>query len=275
MRPALLSEELVTLLKSALASGSTRRALVSEPLVTLEKSAFFPSSCWTPLLGSSRRSRGSLREGLMPGSVAMGGCRGKNPTPFVKTALRWREGRGPLLARVAPRRRRRQARRGAPWIDVEPAAAGVARLDPQRLRPASRQQVAEDLFDALFMEAGVVAEGHEVAQQAGAVDARATVADADAGPVRLAGDGAVRLEQLRTQGPGDLPGRIGDQQRGIGRAVVVEVDVEPVDGFGVVIRGHRRQAEGHFHRRPDRAGEVSGDSRAHVFGGVEAGGVER
>src|SRR5690554_3579040 len=79
MRRALVSEELVTLLKSALASGSTRRALVSEPLVTLEKSAFFPSSCWTPLLGSSRRSRGSLREGLMPGSVAMGAVAARIP----------------------------------------------------------------------------------------------------------------------------------------------------------------------------------------------------
>src|SRR5690606_33166123 len=94
-------------------------------------------------------------------------------TTVARGMLRPHRDADALLPRIAPRRRRRTARRGPPGIDVQAAAAGVARLHRQPLRPAAFQHVDEDLLHALLVEAGVLAERDQVAQQAGVVDARA------------------------------------------------------------------------------------------------------
>src|SRR5690606_37761555 len=107
--------------------------------------------------------------------------------------------RARLLPQLAPGHGRGAAGRGPPGVDVQAAAAGVAGFHRQPLRAAAGQQVDEDPLDALLVEAGVFAERDQVAQQAGAVDARAAVGDVDGGPVGLAGDRAVGLEQLAAQ----------------------------------------------------------------------------
>ena len=61
-----------------------------------------------------------------------------------------------LLADRAAGDGRLEARARPPGIDVEPAAAGVARFHRQRLRPAALAQVDEDPLDALFVELAVV-----------------------------------------------------------------------------------------------------------------------
>src|SRR5204863_1237587 len=76
---------------------------------------------------------------------------------------------------------------GAERIDVEPAAPGVASVHRQPRGGALALQVQEDALDARLVEIGVGAERGEVAQQPGAVDARALVGDLHARPVRLAG----------------------------------------------------------------------------------------
>src|SRR5690606_5387180 len=87
--------------------------------------------------------------------------------------------------------------RAAPRIDVESAAARIAREHFPRDGRTALQEVDEDALDALLVETGVVAEGHEVAQQAGPVDAGAAIGHLHAGPVGLAGDRAVGLQQVR------------------------------------------------------------------------------
>src|SRR5690606_34871109 len=94
---------------------------------------------------------------------------------------------GPLLPRVAPGHGRGAAGGGTPGVDVQAAAAGVTGLHRELPRLAATQQVDEDLFDALLVETGVLAERDQVAQQPRAVDARAAIGDIDRGPVRLAG----------------------------------------------------------------------------------------
>src|SRR3546814_2689591 len=75
------------------------------------------------------------------------------------------------------------------------------------------------------MEPGVLAERDQVAQQPGTVDARAAVGEAHAGPVRLAGDRAVGLEQVRAQGfVGDVVG-VGSQELRPRRVVGVAVEI--------------------------------------------------
>lgn len=125
---------------------------------------------------------------------------------------------------------------------------------------------------ALFVELGVVAE-RRVAQQAGAVDARAAIGDAHRRPVGLAGDRAVRLQQLRAQGFLDNI-VVHGQQRRIRRAVAVDVHVEIVDRRRAVVGLEGRQAELDRHRRAgparDRSAAMvsrtrSGDSKRAAF----------
>src|SRR5690606_30489565 len=106
---------------------------------------------------------------------------------------------GGLLAQVADRRRGRLAGSGPPRIDVQAAAARVARLHRKPLRAAARQHVQEDLLHALLVETGVLAVTGDVAQQRPPVDAWAAVAQVHAAPVGLSGDRAVGLEHARAQ----------------------------------------------------------------------------
>ena len=63
----------------------------------------------------------------------------------------------------------------APRVDIRAAAAGIASVDRQALRPA--YQIVEDALDALLVEFVVVAEGNQIAQQQRfAIDLAAAVA---------------------------------------------------------------------------------------------------
>jgi len=78
------------------------------------------------------------------------------------------------------------------------------------------------------MKLVVVAEAHQVGQQAGLVDLRAAVADLHAAPVGLPGDQAIAFEQVAGQGFGDGGfTHLGAQQLR-GRCVVLAFDVQPV-----------------------------------------------
>src|SRR3546814_3631488 len=66
-------------------------------------------------------------------------------------------------------------------------------------RGAALQHIDEDALDAVLVEVAVLAEADQITQQAGAVDAWATIADLHAAPVRLPGDRAVRTQQVRDQ----------------------------------------------------------------------------
>src|SRR5690242_1341805 len=59
----------------------------------------------------------------------------------------------------------------APRIDVEPAAARVARVDAESARCAASHQIHVDALDAMFVEIRVLAERNEIAQQPFAIDA--------------------------------------------------------------------------------------------------------
>ena len=50
---------------------------------------------------------------------------------------------------------------------------------------------------------------------------------------------------------------LGMQEGRIRRPVMVDVDVEAIDGFSLPIERHRRQAEGHRHRRAERGAEAA------------------
>ena len=148
-----------------------------------------------------------------------------------------------LLAQAAAGLRCRAIRCGPPWIDVEAAAAGVARLHAKRLRPALRQQVDEDALHALLVEFGMVAEADQVAQQAGAVDARAAIGDGHVRPVRLAGDRAIGFQQAAAQGFLDHLGSVRGEQRRLRRAVAVDPDLERVDAFAFDIAQRRQEID--------------------------------
>ena len=92
---------------------------------------------------------------------------------------------------------------GAEWVDVQATTARVACVDRELEGAAAPPDVHEDAFHALLMEFVVVAEAHQVLQQAFLVDLRAAVADLHAAPVGLARDQAVALEQVADQGLGD------------------------------------------------------------------------
>lgn len=53
----------------------------------------------------------------------------------------------------------------APRGDIQPAAASIAGVHRQALRPTIAYQSVEDALDALLVELVVVAEGDQVAQQ--------------------------------------------------------------------------------------------------------------
>jgi hypothetical protein len=78
-----------------------------------------------------------------------------------------------LLTRGAQVRRFAGAEIGAPGIDVQAAAPGVARVHGQLVRLALAQDVGEDALDALLVEFVVLAEADQVFQQAFLVDLRA------------------------------------------------------------------------------------------------------
>src|SRR5690606_18036079 len=172
-----------------------------------------------------------------------------------------------LLPRVAPGHGRGVAGRGAPGVDVQAAAPGVTGFHRELPRLAAAQQVDEDLFDALFVETCVLAERDQIAQQAGAVDARPAIGDLDRGPVRLAGDRAVGLEQSAAQGLVGVVAGVGAEQGAVGRAVTVDLHVQRVDADGVVFARQRRQAEAHLDWPAGSLRQVLGDARAHALAG--------
>src|SRR5690606_15025044 len=180
-----------------------------------------------------------------------------------------------LLPRVAPGHGRGGAGRGAPGVDVQAAAPGVTGFHRELPRLAAAQQVDEDLFDALFVETCVLAERDQIAQQAGAGDARTAIGDLDRGPRRLAGDRAGGLEQFAAQRLVGVVAGVGAQQAAVGRAVAVDLHVQRVDADGVVIARQRRQAEPDFDRPAGCLREVVGNAHAHALAIVETAGVER
>jgi len=122
----------------------------------------------------------------------------------------------------------------------------------------------------------VVAERHQVAQQPVAGDARAGVADLHAGPVRLAGDRAVGLEQMRDQDLVGLELRVRGQEVGARRAVVADLDRQVVDqvAFQRLDQGGvvgRSRGQHHAHRRAAGLGQVPHQLRAQRVGVGEAG----
>src|SRR5690606_41223424 len=84
----------------------------------------------------------------------------------------------------------------APGVDVQAAAAGVARHDEKRLRLQHLPQVAIHTFHTMLVEFRVATERHDVLQQALVIDARTRIADLYATPVRLAGHRAVGFQQV-------------------------------------------------------------------------------
>src|SRR5690606_11894460 len=155
MVSSVLLEPPCTLLKSA-AGFDAGASVLLEPPCTLEKSAFRPPL----LLGASDSESGSLGFlGLLIGASCAAFCGRQRPTEAVKkTSCRAQACIRRSLPRVAHRAGRGRARQHAPGVDVEAAAARVARLHRQRFGPAAGQHVDEDAFDALFMEPGVLAE---------------------------------------------------------------------------------------------------------------------
>lgn len=135
-----------------------------------------------------------------------------------------------LLPRGTAIAHRHLAAIAAEGVDVQPAAAGVARVDGEAAGRAGAEQIGEDAFHALFVEFIVLAEAYQVAQQRLAVQPRAGVADLHAAPVRLAGDQAVGFQQMTAQGFADDVAGVGAQDLRAGR-VVVHLDVQLVDAF--------------------------------------------
>src|SRR6185369_2324335 len=89
---------------------------------------------------------------------------------------------------------------GAPWVDIKAAPTGISGVHRQMLRLALAKYVRKDALDALLMELIMLPETDQVLEQALLVDLRADIADLHAAPVRLAGDQAVRLEQVGNEG---------------------------------------------------------------------------
>ena len=107
----------------------------------------------------------------------------------------------------------------------------------------------------------VLAETDQVAQQAFLFDLRADIGDLHAAPVRLAGDQAIRLEQMRHQGLFYRTiGVVRAQELGR-RHVLVDLQVEAIEQ-GAFQLAHLERAEGvrrgdlHVHRRAERGGQV-------------------
>src|SRR6185312_17205179 len=90
-----------------------------------------------------------------------------------------------LLAR-RPQVPRRHRGRAAEWIDVQSAAAGIARVDAEFAGRTAPHEVDEHALHTVLVELAVLAEGDDVAQQAGAVDRRTHIVNLHAAPVRLA-----------------------------------------------------------------------------------------
>ncbi len=96
-----------------------------------------------------------------------------------------------LLPRCAHVGRQLARCAGAPGVDVQPAAAGVAGVHRELGGFAARPNVHEDALDALLMKLVVVAKTHDVLQQAGLVNLRAAVGDLHTAPIGLARHQAV------------------------------------------------------------------------------------
>ena len=87
----------------------------------------------------------------------------------------------------------------APWIDVDTSAACVTRIDRQALRFAFSEYVQKDPFDTLFVEFLRGSQADDIFEQSFLIDLWADIVDLQAGPVRLSGDRAVRLQKIRYQ----------------------------------------------------------------------------
>src|SRR6185312_10864738 len=98
----------------------------------------------------------------------------------------------PCAARVV----RRGWHAAAERVDVQPAAAGVARVHAESLGRAACGDVHVDALHALLVEFAVGAERDEITQQALAGYRRAAVGDPHTAPVGLAGDRAVGAQQV-------------------------------------------------------------------------------
>ena len=175
---------------------------------------------------------------------------------------------------------------GAPGVDVEPAAARVARGHAQLGGPAALPDVHEHALDAVLVKVVVIAKADDVAQQPGLVDLRAGVADLHAAPVGLAGDGAIAFQQaagqcffhrLLVEGGRQQIGR----RAGHGLAFDVEaIEVEAVQlvhRLAVeVFRRDEAHADRGLHRPalPDGGAHIDLDAAPHLGGVSDARAVE-
>ena len=88
---------------------------------------------------------------------------------------------------------------GSHGIDVDAATTRVAGINRQALRFASSEYVQKNPFDTLLMEFLCGSQADDVFEQPLLIDLGTDVVDLQAGPVRLAGDRAVRFQKIRYQ----------------------------------------------------------------------------
>ena len=117
-------------------------------------------------------------------------------------------------------------------VDIEAAAPRVAGKYGERLRRALALEIAIDALDALLVKLVVLAEGDDVAQQSCTVDRPAAIADDQHAPIRLAGDQAIRFEQVRVERFFD-DGCVGGAQQPWRGFVSVDGNIEIVQQLAV------------------------------------------
>ena len=84
----------------------------------------------------------------------------------------------------------------APRVDIHTASARVTRIDGELGGLAARPNVHEDALYAMLVKFIVVAKTHDVLQQAGLVNLRTAVADADTSPVGLTRHQTIAFQQI-------------------------------------------------------------------------------
>src|SRR5260363_17461 len=146
----------------------------------------------------------------------------------------------------------RRIETGPKRINIESAASGITRVNRWFDGLAHALDIHEHPLDALFMKVRVMPVRNDVAQQSRMIDGRPDVANVHAAPVRLAGDGTIRFQQIRYNRfiDGRLLG-IRAQERCVW-LVTLYIEIEPVQRYTAELAKHqlaktnrRRQLDGH------------------------------
>ncbi len=88
---------------------------------------------------------------------------------------------------------------GAPRVDIQTAAAGIAGVHAELFWPAETLNIVKDTLHALLVKLVVMSERHQVTQQLFPVNFRAAILNLNGAPVRLVGDKAVGFQQMADQ----------------------------------------------------------------------------